>query len=117
MPLSVKDLSALQVAANKLSLEVIRERLEYWTSTVGPKFSDQQKHRMNLTRFYAITQIEYCHNFIFRRNFLIKKFFNRACELGFFLMTANKISNIFGWRINRNFKGKLQLFKGLDLLS
>jgi len=105
---SVQDLSALQVAANKLSPEIIRERLEYWTSIVGPKFSDQQKHRMNLSRFYAITQIEYCHNFIFRRNFPIKKLFNRACELGFFLMTANKVSNIFGWRINRNFKGKLQ---------
>ena len=37
-----------------------------------------------------------------------RKLFHRSCELGFFLMTANKVSNIFGWRITRKFKGNLQ---------
>lgn len=105
---SVKDTAALQKAADKLSPEIIRERIEYWTSIVGPQFTKHQKRKMNLNRFYAITQIEYCHNFIFRRNFSIRKLFHRSCELGFFLMTANKVSNIFGWRITRKFKGKLQ---------
>lgn len=104
---SVQDTSSLQRAADRLSSEIIRERIEYWASIVGPHFSEQQK-RMNLARFYAITQIEYCHNFIFRRNFSIRKLFHRSCELGFFLMTANKVSNIFGWRVDRRFKGKLQ---------
>lgn len=105
---SVQDISILQQAADRLTPEIIRERIEHWTSIVGPKFSDRQKRGMNLSRFYAITQIEYCHNFIFRRNFSIRKLFHRSCELGFLLMTANKVSNIFGWRINRRFKGKLQ---------
>ena len=30
---------------------------------------------MNLLRFYAIWQIEYCRNFIFKRNFPIHKIF------------------------------------------
>lgn len=63
---------------------------------------------MNLRRFYAISQIEYCQNFIFRRNFPIRKLFESSCELSFFSMTADKISNIFGWRITRKFSGKLQ---------
>jgi hypothetical protein len=112
---SVKDPSALQSAADKLNPEIIRERVEYWTLIVAPKFSKRERQAMNLRRFYAISQIEYCQNFIFRRNFPIRKLFERSCELGFFSMTASKISNIFGWRINRKFAGKLQtVFERMD---
>ncbi|MBW1717720.1 MAG: hypothetical protein JRJ77_18240 [Deltaproteobacteria bacterium] len=105
---SVKDVSALQSAADRLSPQIIRGRIEYWTLIVGPKFSKREQHAMNLRRFYAISQIEYCHNFVFRRSFPIRKLFERSCELGFFSMTAKKVSNIFGWRITHGFKGKLQ---------
>jgi hypothetical protein len=105
---SVQDISALQDAADRLSPKIIRERIEYWTLIVGPKFSKREQQAMNLRRFYAISQIEYCHNFIFRRNFPIRKLFERSCELGFFSMTADKLSNIFGWRITHRFRGKLQ---------
>jgi len=112
---SVKDVSALQSAADRLSPQIIRERIEYWTLIVGPKFSKREQHTMNLRRFYAISQIEYCHNFVFRRNFPIRKLFERSCELGFFSMTAKKVSNIFGWRIPHTFKGKLQtVFERID---
>jgi hypothetical protein len=63
---------------------------------------------MNLRRFYAISQIEYCHNFIFHRNFPIRRLFQRSCELGIFGLTASKVSHIFGWRVTRQFRGKLQ---------
>jgi len=106
--LSVQDVSALQRAADRLSPQIIRERIEYWSLIVGPKFSKTERHAMNLRRFYAISQIEYCCNFVFRRNFPIRKLFERSCELGFFSMTADKISHIFGWRITHQFKGKLQ---------
>lgn len=112
---SVKDSSALQSAADRLSPEIIRERIEYWTLIVAPKFSKRERKAMNLRRFYAISQIEYCQNFIFRRNFPIRKLFERSCELSFFSMTANKVSNIFGWRVTRKFKGKLQtVFERVD---
>ncbi len=64
---------------------------------------------MNLRRFYVMSQIEYCHNFIFRQNFPIRKLFQRSCELGLFSLTANKVSNMFGTRITKQFKGKLQV--------
>jgi hypothetical protein len=105
---SVQNPLALQSAADRLSSDIIRERIEYWTLIVGPKFSGRERRAMNLRRFYSLSQVEYCHNFIFRRNFPIRKLFNRSCELGFFSMTAQKITNIFGWRITRKFKGKLQ---------
>ena len=105
---SVEDPRMLQAAADRLSHDIIRERIKYWSLIVGPKFSKRERQKMNLRRFYAISQIEYCQNFIFRRNFPIRKLFERSCELSFFSMTADKISNIFGWRITRKFKGKLQ---------
>jgi hypothetical protein len=62
---------------------------------------------MNLSRFYAINQIEYCRNFIFKRHFPIHKIFERSCEIGLWRMTANRISQIFGVRLDKRLKGKL----------
>jgi hypothetical protein len=42
--------------------------LDYWTLILGPKFSTKERKQLNLSRFYAIAQIEYCRNFIFKRN-------------------------------------------------
>jgi hypothetical protein len=105
--LAVDDVAALQAAADRLSPQIIRERLDYWTLIVGPKFSARERKAINLSRFYAITQIEYCRNFIFKRNFPIHKLFERACELGLWRLTADKIATIFGTRLSRRHRGKL----------
>src|SRR3974390_2863565 len=105
--LAVDDVAALQAAADRLSPDIIRKRLDYWTFVLGPKFSAKERERLNLSRFYAIAQIEYCRNFIFKRNFPIHKLFERACELGLWRLTADKIATIFGRRLNRRMRGKL----------
>ena len=105
--LAVDDVAALQAAADRLSPEIIRKRLDYWTLILGPKFSAKERKQLNLSRFYAIAQIEYCRNFIFKRNFPIHKLFERSCELGLWRLTANKITEIFGTRLNRRMRGKL----------
>jgi len=105
--LAVDDVAALQAAADKLSPAIIRERLDYWTLILGPKFSAKERKRINLSRFYAISQIEYCRNFIFKRHFPIHKLFERSCELGLWRLTSNKISAIFGQRLHRRLSGKL----------
>jgi len=105
--LAVADVAALQTAADSLSPELIRERLDYWTFHLGPKFSAHERQEVCLSRFYAIAQIEYCRNFIFKRHFPIHKIFERGCELGLWRLTAHKISEIFGVRVTRKLKGKL----------
>src|ERR1700692_4131163 len=105
--LAVDAAAALQAAADKLSPAIIRERLDYWTLILGPKFSAKERKRINLSRFYAISQIEYCRNFIFKRHFPIHKLFERSCELGLWRLTSNKISAIFGQRLHRRMRGKL----------
>jgi len=105
--LAVADVAALQAAADKLSPAIIRKRLDYWTLILGPKFSANERKQLNLSRFYAIAQIEYCRNFIFKRNFPIHKLFERSCEFGLWRLTADKIAEIFGTRLNRTMHGKL----------
>ena len=105
--LAVDDIAALQAAADRLTPDIIRRRLDYWTLILGPKFSAKERTRLNLSRFYAIAQIEYCRNFIFKRHFPIHKLFERSCELGLWRLTADKIAEIFGTRLNRRMRGKL----------
>jgi hypothetical protein len=105
--LAIDDVAALQAAADRLSPPIIRKRLDYWTFLLGPKFSAKERKQINLSRFYAISQIEYCRNFIFKRNFPIHKLFERSCELGLWRLTADKIAAIFGTRLHRRMRGKL----------
>jgi hypothetical protein len=104
---AVDDVTALQAAADRLSPQIIRKQLDYWTFILGPKFSRKERSQMNLSRFYSITQIEYCRNFIFKRHFPIHKIFERGCEIGLWRLTAHRISEIFGVRLTRKLHGKL----------
>jgi hypothetical protein len=105
--LAVDDAAALQAAADRLSPALIRKQLDYWTFLLGPKFSKKERSQMNLSRFYAIAQIEYCRNFIFKRHFPIHKIFERSCEIGLWRLTAHRISEIFGVRLTKKLRGKL----------
>ena len=119
---SVDDPDVLQKASDSLTPQLVQERLDSWIFLVGPKFSEHERSCMNLHRckkmrfaFYAISQIEYCYNCkkmrfacIFRRNHPIRQLFKRSCELGMAVLTADKLSNVFGWNVTLSFKGKLQ---------
>ncbi len=105
--LSTNNLSALQAVADGLDPELIRQRLDYWTLVLGPKFSKKDRTAINLRRAYSLNQIEFCRNFVFRRHFPIHKIFERSCELGVFRLTADVITQIFGVRKHKRLRGKL----------
>jgi len=105
--LSVTNPKTLQAAADALSAQLIRPRLEYWTLIVGPKFSRKDRQAINLSRYYSIQQVEYCHNLIFRRNFPIHQLFERSCDLGLLRLSADRIAQLFGWRLHQRLPGKL----------
>ena len=103
----VANPATLQAAADALSADLIRQRLEYWSLIVGPKFSQAERQAVNLSRYYSLQQVEYCRNFIFRRNFPIHKLFERSCDLGLLRLSADRIAQVFGWRLHRRLPGKL----------
>ena len=105
--LSVSDPQALQAAADRLSPDIIRPRLDYWTLVLGPKFSKKERTAIALRRHYSLNQVEYGRNFVFRRNFPIHKLFQRSAELAVFCLTADKLAQIFGVRKHKRLRGKL----------
>jgi hypothetical protein len=62
--LSVADPVALQAAANRLTADVIRKRLDYWTRVLGPKFSRGDRAAVHPRREYSLNQVEYSLNFV-----------------------------------------------------
>jgi hypothetical protein len=103
----VADQKALQTAADHLNPQLICRQLDHWTWVVGPKFSQKDREAINLNRHYSLQQVEYCLNFIFRRNFPIHKLFERSCDLALFRLTADKLSQTFGFRLHKRIRGKL----------
>ena len=106
--LSVSDPQALQAAADRLSPDIIRKRLNHWSLALGPKFSKKERAAINLNRLFSIQQIEYCRNFIFKRHFPIHQLYERSCDIGLMRLTADKVSNVFGFRLHKRLRGKLQ---------
>jgi hypothetical protein len=105
--LRVADAQAVQAAADALSAKLIRTRLEYWSLIVGPKFSKTDRRATPLSRYYSLQQLEYCRNLIFRRNFPIHKLFERSCDLGLLRLSADRIAQVFGWRVHKRLRGRL----------
>src|ERR1700736_2268221 len=105
--LAVGDVAALQAAADRLSPQIIRKQLDYWTLILGPKFSKKERSQMSLSRFYSITQIEYCRNFIFKRHFPIHKIFESSSEQALRRRVANRIREFFGVGRGKRARGKL----------
>jgi hypothetical protein len=106
--LAASDPAALQAAADRLSPTIIHQRLEHWTWIVGPKFSAKDRAAINLRRHYSLQQVEYCRNLVFRRNLPIHQLFERSCDLGLLRLTPDKITQIFGFRLTKRLRGKLQ---------
>ena len=107
--LSVADPAALQKAADQLDPKVIQQRIDYWALILGPKFSERERLACRgLHRLYAVSQIEYCRNFIFHRHWPIRSIFHRSCELGLYLLTADRIAALFGQSARRRIRGKWQ---------
>ena len=106
---SVADPAKLQAAADRLAGKILQERIDYWTLIVAPKFSPKERAACGgLHRLYVMEQLEYCRNFIFKRSWPIRSIFRRSCELGLGLLTADRISALFGKANTRRIRGKLQ---------
>jgi len=106
----VSDPKVLQKAADQLSGKTIQQRIDYWALIVAPKFSARERLACaGLHRVYAGMQIEYCRNFIFKRHWPIRSIFHRSCELGLYLLTADRVAVLFGQqRLRKTISGKWQ---------
>lgn len=105
--LDVADVPALQAAADQLSPELLQARCNYWTRQLAPRFSGREQAIQPSYR-YSMAQIEFSTNLVFKRSAPLTALFHRAVDIGLLLGGADHTAHLFGRRINRLYRGKLQ---------
>src|SRR6266705_3451720 len=106
--LAVADVVALQAAADRLSAALLQRRCTYWVRRVVPVFSPDEREALRPGYRYSMAQMELATDVVFKRSAPLRALFQRACELGVLVGGANRTTHLFGRRINRHYKGKLQ---------
>src|SRR3984893_6704743 len=71
-------------------------------SRLGPGLLHTDRRRQTKTARQAVQIVAAAHRLL-----PIHKLFERSCELGLWRLTADKITEIFGTRLNRRMRGKL----------
>jgi hypothetical protein len=80
--LATDNVEQLQAAADRLGPELIRKQLDYWTLILGPKFSQKEREAVNVSRFYAINQIEYLPQLYLQTSFSHPQSFRAFLRVG-----------------------------------
>jgi hypothetical protein len=106
--MAVADVPSLQAAADRLSAALLQHRCNYWVRRLVPVFSPDEREALRPGYRYSMAQLELATDVIFKRSAPLTALFRRACELGVLVGGANRVTHLFGRRINRRYRGKLQ---------
>lgn len=106
--LSCDDPSALERVAATLDESLLQQRAESWALRLAPNFTDHQRCCCQLTYRWSVAQIEFAQDVVFHRRAPLRKLFRRATEIGLPLGGATHTRVIFGRRIDRRYRGKLE---------
>ena len=101
------DPAILQQVADSLSPEDLITRCRKWVSYLAPFFSRQERDSGCQHRFF-ITQVEYCHNLIFRRRAVLDALHQRLLDANREIGQPNKITMLFGRKVTKLYRGRLQ---------
>jgi hypothetical protein len=114
--LRCQDPAALQQLADSLQSADIVDRVQKWLAYLTPFFSRQERQQQGCQHRLFFAQVEYCHNLIFRRAELLDRLHERLLDANRGIGRPQTLAQIFGRRINRRYRGKLQTtIQDLDL--
>ena len=87
-----------------------------WLATFTPFFTERERKQAGCQHRLFFAQVEYCDNLIFRRRAALDQMGERLLDANRTIGRPNKITVIFGRRITRQYRGKLQtVIEDLDL--
>jgi hypothetical protein len=75
---------------------------------LAPSFTDRERCAIDPAYRYSIGQIELATDVIFHDSARLRERFRRAVDIGLLLGGAERTTHLFGRRINRRYKGKLE---------
>jgi len=114
--LSCQDPAVLQQLADSLRPTDIVDRAQKWLAYLTPFFTSGERQQQGCQHRLFFAQVEYCNNLIFRRGAVLDRLHERLLDANRSIGRPQTLAQIFGRRINRCYRGKLQTtIQDLDL--
>jgi len=105
----------LQELADSLTTRDLQRCGQKWLATFTP-FLTAKDHSAGCQHRLFFSQVEYCDNLIFHRRAAVDELTERLLDMNRTIGQPKKISVIFGRKITKEYKGKLQtVIEDLDL--
>src|SRR6266849_3729701 len=87
-----------------------------WLATLTPFFTERERKQAGCQHRLFFAQVELCDNLIFRRRAALDRMGERLLDANRTIGQPNKITVIFGRKITKQYRGKLQtVLEDLDL--
>ena len=98
----------LQQLADSLTPADLASCGQKWLARLTPFFTASERRDAGCRHRLFFSQVEYCDNLIFRRRAALDKLGDRLLDANRTIGQPNKITVIFGRRISKHYRGKLQ---------
>ena len=106
----------LQELSDSLTSKDLLRCGQKWLATFTPFFSDRERRELGCQHRLFFAQVEYCDNLIFHRRAAVDEMMQRLLDANRTIGQPKKITTIFGRKITKEYKGKLQsVIEDLDL--
>jgi hypothetical protein len=106
----------LQELADSLTAHDLLQCGQKWLAAFTPFFTDRERRQEGCQHRLFFSQVEYCDNLIFHRRAAVEELTQRLLDLNRNIGQPKKITTIFGRKITKEYKGKLQtVIEDLDL--
>src|ERR1700686_3231223 len=106
----------LQQLADSLTAQDLLRCGQKWLNAFTPFFTSQERRQAGCQHRLFFSQVELCDNLIFFRRAAVDQFAERLLDMNRTIGQPKKITLIFGRKVTRQYKGKLQTeLEDLDL--
>jgi hypothetical protein len=106
----------LQELADSLTARDLLQCGQKWLAAFTPFITDRERKHAGCQHRLFFSQVEYCDNLIFHRRAAVEELTQRLLDLNRNIGQPKKITTIFGRKVTKEYKGKLQsVIEDLDL--
>ena len=108
--------SRLQELADSLTARDLLQCGQKWLAAFTPFITDKERKQAGCQHRLFFAQVEYCDNLIFHGRASVEEITQRLLDLNRNIGQPKKITTIFGRKVTKEYKGKLQsVIEDLDL--
>ncbi len=102
------DPDALQQLADSLQARDFLTCGQKWLAYLTPFFTEKERKRCGCQHRLFFSQVEFCNNLVYRRRAGLEALSERLLDANRTVGQPDKLTVIFGHRITRRYRGKLQ---------